>query len=468
MREITRHLAEFVSDLDYDDIPAEVIDRAKILMRDLVGIGVRARHEADSTLAMMRATEVLGADSGTCGVFGDARWFSPAAAALMNGALGHSLDFDDTHAAASLHPSAVVVPAALAAAQLPGASGRDVVASIVAGYEVVCRLGQALGPDEHYGRGYHPTATCGAFGAAVAAAKVMGLSRDEVESALGIALSQASGTMQFIENGAWTMRYQVGNASKNGLVAASFAREGFVGASHPIEGRYGFLNAYAPSPDPEKAVLGLGSEWETMNIAVKPYPGCRLAHTAVDAVLDLKRKHSLSSDDVRSLVIGLPDVAYELTGWPEAQKRTPENLVDAQFSVHFMTAVALRHGRLLWNDFTQNLHDSKTMALMRQISAIRLAKSDTGMRSRFRTNISIELRDGSYLTRDMDLPKGEFGNFLTSLELRAKFRSLVSPCVGASGEARLHETIMNFENESVHDLFQRTMPATNLALAGED
>ncbi len=145
MMEITRQLAKFVAELDYEDIPVEVVDRAKLLVRDLIGIGVRARHEADSTLAMMRATEILGADGGSCGVFGDSRWFSPAAAALMNGALGHSLDFDDTHAAASVHPSAVVVPAALAAAQLPGANGREVIAAIIAGYEIICRLGQALG-----------------------------------------------------------------------------------------------------------------------------------------------------------------------------------------------------------------------------------------------------------------------------------------------------------------------------------
>ena len=150
MLEVTRELARFVYGLKFENIPTEVIDRAKILMRDFIGIGIRARHEADSTLAMMKATEILGADGGTCGVFGDSRWFSPAAAALINGALGHSLDFDDTHAEASLHPSAVVIPAAFAAAQLPGASGKEVITAIVAGYEVVCRLGQAVGPDDHY------------------------------------------------------------------------------------------------------------------------------------------------------------------------------------------------------------------------------------------------------------------------------------------------------------------------------
>lgn len=465
MLEVTRQLAKFVAELRYEDIPVEVVDRAKVLMCDLIGIGLRARHEADSTLAMMRATEVLGADGGTCGVFGDSRWFSPAAAALMNGALGHSLDFDDTHASASVHPSAIVIPAALAAAQLPGASGREVITSIVAGYEIICRLGQALGPDDHYDRGYHPTATCGAFAAAVAASKVMGLSQQEIESALGIALSQASGTMQFVENGAWTMRYQVGNAAKNGLVAASFAREGFVGASHPIEGRYGFLHAFAPSPDAQKAIDGIGDIWETMNIAVKPYPGCRFAHTAVDALIDLKRERQFTDAQVESIVIELPELAYNLTAAPETQKRTPENLVDAQFSVHFMVAIALHRGHVHWDDFSSGLNDGRISETMQRISAM---KRNDGAISRYGSNVSVVLKDGTQMTRSLDLPKGEFGNFLTSIELRAKFRSLVAPCVGSEGEDFLHRTIMNFESESVDDLFRRTMPATNFLLAGED
>lgn len=465
MIEVTRQLARFVAELEYEAIPPEVIARAKALILDLIGIGVRARHEADSTMAMMRATEILGADGGTCGVFGDSRWFSPAAAALMNGALGHSLDFDDTHAGGSVHPSAVVVPAALAAAQLPGAGGREVITSIIAGYEIICRLGQALGPDDHYGRGYHPTATCGAFAAAAAASKVMGLSAEEIESAFGIALSQASGTMQFVENGAWTMRYQVGNAAKNGLVAASFAREGFVGASHPIEGRYGFLNAYAPAPESWKAVSGIGTDWETMNIAVKPYPGCRFAHSAVDAIVDLKRAHEFAAEDVDSVLIGLSELAYELTGAPEAQKRTPDNLVDAQFSMHFLAAVALECGRIHWDDFRQRLADATTSGLMRRIGVFRNAEK-RGLH-RFSACVSIVLRDGRHLERTMDLPKGEFGNFLTSLELRSKFRSLVTPCVGRATEAALFNTIMNLEDEAVDDLFRHTVQPT-VALAGED
>ena len=468
MLEVTQELARFVHDLKFENIPTEVIDRAKILMRDFIGIGIRARHEADSTLAMMKATEILGADGGTCGVFGDSRWFSPAAAALINGALGHSLDFDDTHAEASLHPSAVVIPAAFAAAQLPGASGKEVITAIVAGYEVVCRLGQAVGPDDHYKRGYHPTATCGVFGAAVAAGKVMGLSAEEIESALGIALSQASGTMQFVENGAWTMRYQVGNAAKSGLVAASFAREGFVGATHPIEGKYGFLRAYAPSPNATKVVAAVGSIWETMNIAVKPYPGCRLAHSGVDAIIEMKHEHGFEAKDIASVDIGLVGLAYDLTGAPQAQKRKPDNLVDAQFSMHFQAAIAIQYGRIHWDDFSRLLRDETTSALMRKINVTRRTDITGDDWSKFCANVSIDLKDGRRITRQVHLPKGEFGNFLTNFELRAKFRSLVTPCIGHASEIALCDLIMNFDNETVDNLFHETLPTPGMLMAGED
>src|SRR5690606_20530059 len=157
--------------------------------------------------------------------------------ALVNGTTAHSLDFDDTHAAGTLHPGAPVIPAALAAAEMVGADGKTVLAAIVAGYEVTCRLALSLPGGDHYDRGYLPTATCGAVGAAAAAARVFGLSASQVEDAFGIALSQAAGSLQFLASGAWTKRFQVGWSALNGLTAASLAREGFRGAGEALEGR---------------------------------------------------------------------------------------------------------------------------------------------------------------------------------------------------------------------------------------
>ena len=186
--------------------------------------------------------EALALDGkGQSTVFGDSKTWTPAVAALLNGALGHSLDFDDTHADSSLHPSAPVVPAAFAVGEMVGASGREVLTAIVAGYEVCCRLGNALDPTSHYARGFHPTATAGTYGAAATAARLFGLSKQQIIAAFGISGSQAAGSLQFLVNGAWNKRYQVGAAAMNGVIAATLARNDFVGATESVEGKHGLL-----------------------------------------------------------------------------------------------------------------------------------------------------------------------------------------------------------------------------------
>src|SRR5271165_7401023 len=290
---VTDTLSRYAAGLQLPDLPEAVVARTRLLILDLVGNIVRARHDAESTPPMLSAARVLGFAAGNTSVFGDVRRYTPAGAAFLNAALGHSLDFDDTHAAGSLHPGAPVIPAALAAGEMVGASGADVLAGIVAGYEVTCRVALALPAGEHYDRGFHPTATCGAFGAAAAAARVFGLSAAQVEGALGTVLSQCAGSLQFLVNGAWTKRFQVGWAAMNGLMAATLVREGFKGAAEALEGKNGFMHAYAPNPTTERAVQDLGEVFELMNTAVKPYPSCRYGHAGIDAALALRAANDL-------------------------------------------------------------------------------------------------------------------------------------------------------------------------------
>src|SRR6202166_2116622 len=228
----TARLAAYVADLKFEDIPAEVKQRAKVLTLDFLGSAIRARRDAESTPSLLKMLDALALDgNGQSTVFGDSKAWTPAVAALLNGALGHSLDFDDTHADSSLHASAPVVPAAFAVGELTGASGRDVLTAIVAGYEVCCRLGNALDPSSHYARGFHPTATAGTYGAAAAAAKLFELSEQQIIAAFGVSGSQAAGSLQFLVNGAWNKRYQVGAAAMNGVIAATLAHNDFVGSS---------------------------------------------------------------------------------------------------------------------------------------------------------------------------------------------------------------------------------------------
>ena len=439
----TQTLAAFAAGSSFAALPVEVAERAKLLMLDTVGIIIRARHDAGSTPPMVRAVERMGLGGGECTVFGDARRYTPPAAALLNGALAHSLDFDDTHAAGSIHSSAPIFPAAFAAAEMTGASGRDLISAVVAGYEVQIRLSLALGPADHYARGFHPTATCGVFGAAAAAGKLLGLTRRQIVSAFGIALSQAAGSMQFLVDGAWTKRAHVGQAAQNGLMAAVLAGEGYLGPAEAIEGRAGFLNAYAPAPDPARAIAGLGEVWETTRLAVKPYPCCRYAHAAMDAVAALQAEQGTALEDLERIVIGLPQVGMDIIGEPIEAKRAPANIVDGQFSMPFCAAVVLREGKLDWDDYPRHLADEQTLALCRRVDCVVDADAEAALPTNMAGKATITTPRGTF-ERFVEVPRGEPDNFLSVDEFRDKFRALAGPYLGEETEA-LAERLLTLE-----------------------
>ncbi len=367
----------------------------------------------------------------------------PPGAALLNGALGHSLDFDDTHAAGTLHPGAAVIPAALAAGEMAGASGADVLAAIVAGYEVTCRVALALPAGDHYQRGYHPTATCGVFGAAAAAARVFGLDAAGVESALGIALSQSAGSLQFLANGAWTKRFQVGWAASAGLVAATLAHKGFKGASDALDGRHGFLSTYAPTPNPARAVQDLGTVFELMATAVKPYPSCRYGHAGIDAMLALRAEHGFDPASVERITYGTSQAGMLLVGAPAAKKADPQNVVDGQFSGPFVLSAALATGRMDWDSYA-GLQDPAIRTLLPRV----VCEQDPEIEAEFPTNMSGKvtvLAGGRTFSRTVVVPKGEPSNFLTEAELRAKFAGLTEAVLGRAGSGALADAVLRID-----------------------
>ena len=459
MTAATERLARFAADTPADAIPAAVAERAKLLVFDLFGNMIRAAHDAESTPSLMRSAERLGLTGGGATGIGLTTPLTPLGAALVNGTLAHSLDFDDTHAAGSIHPSAPIVPAAIVAAEMTGAGGAAALAAIIAGYEVQIRLSLALGPEDHYARGFHPTATCGVFAAAVAAGRLFGLDRLAMGHAFGIALSQAAGSLQFLEDGAWTKRFQVGYAAMGGLMAACLARDGFVGPAQAIEGRHGFLGAYAPSPDPEKAVAGLGENWETMSVAVKPYPSCRYSHAPLDALLRIRADNAIRADEVTAAEVGTSRTGLRLIGEPEAAKQNPNSVVDGQFSMPFLGAVALRTGGMGWDDYATHLKDPATLELCRRIRTT----ADARPEAEFPRNMSgiarVTTNRGTF-EAFVVVPKGEPENFVTADELRRKFDGLVAPCLEPSRRGRLAEMLLSLESvDGIADLLALTRPA---------
>jgi 2-methylcitrate dehydratase PrpD len=463
---ITGQLAQFSAAIDLEALPPEVVQRARFLVLDLVGNIVRARHDAESTPSLLAATRALGLAAGNSGVFGDCARYTPAGAAFLNGALAHSLDFDDTHAAGSLHPGAPVIPAALAAGEMVGAAGKDVLAAVVAGYEVTCRIALALPAKAHYDRGYHPTATCGAFGATAAAARVFGLDAAQVAGALGTALSQAAGSLQFLANGAWTKRFQVGWAAMNGLAAAVLVREGFKGASEALEGSHGFLRAYAPDPVPDRAVQDLGVVFELMNTAVKPYPSCRYGHASIDAALALRSELGLRPEEIEAVTVGLPKAGMLLVGEPAAKKADPQNVVDGQFSGPFVVASALATGAMGWDSY-RLLQDRTIRTLLPKITC----RFDSDIEAEFPANMAGKLilrARGETFVRKVVTPKGEPSNFLTEAELRAKFAGLANAVLGPQQASRLAEAVLAIDTtQDVSRLMRLAAPLMAAKLAGD-
>jgi len=341
---------------------------------------------------------------------------------------------------------------------------------VVAGYEVQIRLSIALNPTDHYNRGFHPTATCGVFGAAAAAARVLGLTAEEVAHAFGLCGSQAAGSMQFLVDGAWNKPYHTGYAAMGGLIAATMAAEGFRGAVEALEGKAGFLRAYAPNPSPEAAVAGLGETYETMDIAVKPYPSCRYGHAAMDALIALRAANELDFRDVESVEVGLPRTGWNIIGDPEQEKQRPRNYVDGQFSMPFVAAVALREGGMGWDDYARHLGDAETLALCRRIHSV----VDPQVEAEFPAHMSgvARVRTGAGdFEKLVVVARGEPENFLNDAEMRAKFDDLVGPYLEPSDRDRLAAALLGMNGDTdVRKLLALTRPRreAKLKVAGRD
>ena len=454
MENMTEKFAEFCEQLKYEDLSPEVIKRTKLLILDTVGIIIRARHDAESTSSLVSAIEKLEMSNGSCQVFSDKKTYSPSAAALLNGTLAHSLDFDDTHAEASLHSSAPILSAALAAAQMNKSSGQELITACVVGYEVQIRLGLAGGASAHYKRGFHPSATCGIFGAAAAAGFLMGLTKEQYISAFGIALSQSAGSMQFLTDGAWTKRSHVGQAAQNGLSCAILAGEGFKGPSKAFEGQWGYLHSYASGGNIKKAIDGLGEKFETLNLGVKPYPSCRYSHAAIDGLIELKKELNFSSEDLDDVDIGLSETALNIIGYPLNDKQNPKSIVDGQFSMPFCAAVTVKSGGLQWDDYKNHLNNSDTLSLCNKIKVSPDKDAEECCPEYMSAKVKVVVKGKKY-EKFVKIPKGEPENFMDDAEFISKFQGLTEPYLSKQRVDQLTDIMLKMDKaNNVNSIFE--------------
>jgi len=425
---ITQALAQFSAGLTYEDLSPEVVDRAKYLCLDFAGVTLNG-STTPSARAVVQSIEGIGRP-GPSAIIGTASRTLPEYAAMANGTAFHSIELDDVNNEASLHPGVVAYPTALAMADLAPVDGKSFITAVAAGYDVMVRLGRALKPAEHYGRGFHPTGTCGAFGAAAVAARLLGLKGDSYTHALGIAGSQAAGSLEFLAQGAWTKRLHPGWASHSGIWAALLARAGFLGPTTIIEGRFGFLHGYSGDPDPSLVLRDLGEEFQLTRTGVKPHSCCRYKQGPIDCLLDLRQRYNLRPQDVDGVTIGILSAGYSIVSFPVEEKLNPQSVVDMQFSMPFGAAVALLYGRASLAEYAPGVSQRpEVKEMMSRVQCVTDPALDAVFPRRWPAWAEVRTRDGRTLRGQIEYPKGDPENALTWDEMKEKFTNLSSPVI---------------------------------------
>jgi 2-methylcitrate dehydratase PrpD len=419
---IARALADFAEGLRADDIPAEVRERARHLILDAVGIAHASTHYEFAHRALSAVTE-LSEGIGSAPLIGLPQRLLPRDALLMNGILVHGLDYDDTHAAGVVHATASCLPCALGTGAQVGATGEEVLTAYVIGIEAAARLG-AVAKGGFHQIGFHATGVIGAFACALIAGRLRGMNAQQLAMAQGIALSVASGSLEFLQDGAWTKRMHPGWSAVAGFTAATLARHGFIGPREAYEGRFGlfstYLGQYAGNADLALATAGLGTNWELMNVQVKPIPACHFTHACADAAAILRDRHGLKAADIASVRALVPGEVVKTVCEPVATKKKPQNSYDAQFSIPYIVATALKHGSFGLQHLEDSaLVDPEVLALAARVdyevdAASPFPRSYSG-------EVIVTTKDGRTLKHREEVNRGGAGRPISNADVRKKF-----------------------------------------------
>ncbi len=395
-----------------------------------------------------------------CSVIGFADRLPPASAAFVNGVLAHSLDFDDTHLPSVLHPSASVVPAALAVGDEMASSGKEMIAALAVGYEIVNRTGMAAydrerGNSIFYERGWHATSICGTLGAATVAAKLYGLSAEQTAHALAIAVSMGAGVIEGNRTGGSVKRLHCGWAAHAGIIAAQSARAGFTGPTEAFEGGFGFYQAFCGGLfHIEELVEGLGSHWSVKDLFYKPYPANHFLHGAIDAALLLRK--SVDVRDIAEIELGVATTTLRTVAAPAAEKARPQSGYHAKFSAPFVVATALLGGGGLgvWlDDFTdEHVRDPRYLDLAAKVRCVGNAECDAIFPRQFPAVMTIKTLSGKVLKAKILSNRGGGENPLSPAELRIKFAANAGITMDSHSVDRLADTAMNLHERGVRDL----------------
>jgi 2-methylcitrate dehydratase PrpD len=440
MNDTTKALARFAAGVRFDQLDRALVGKFKRYLLDTVGCGIHGTSQPWARIVNEYIREQKGKRESTLWL---QNFRGPAAnVALGLGVMIHSFDFDDYHNA-KIHPGAPVIPAAIAVGEAIGASGKDVLAAMVAGYETMIRVSLATGPNASRLRGWHLTGTTGTFGAAAAAGNLLRLSEDQMASALGLAGTQSAGLWAFLADGAMSKRFHPGRASQSGVMAVFLSRKGFHGPTQILEtADGGFCRATSDQVDLSLATADLGAKFLSGETNIKPYACCASAHSAIDGVFELKAKHWFLPSDVEKVVVKASGVVQVQCGFPYKAV----GVVEAQMSLQFIVAVALLEGAALLEQFSEaKIKDPGVFDLARRVEIVVDSDMDALYPARYANKVEVILKNGQRFETRIDFPRGSVERPMTFTEVAEKFRSLASHAVTTERAEQIIETVDKLE-----------------------
>jgi 2-methylcitrate dehydratase PrpD len=456
-----QQLAAFTDGVRYDALPEDVKSSLRERVLDSVGLCLAASRLDTSDMARKVAQAWGGPGESTSLAFGDA--LPAAGAGFVGGVLGHSLDFDDTHLPSVLHPSASIVPAALAIGESLGATTHTMLAAAAAGYEVCIRTGMAgydrkLGNSVFFERGWHATSICGTLAVAMMGAKLYGLDAAGIGHALGIACSMGSGVIEGNRAGGSVKKLHCGWAAHAGIVAAQLARAGITGPPSALEGRFGFYQAFCGGEfDERELTQALGEDWCIPGIFYKPYPANHFTHAGIDAAMRVRARVSI--DDIAEIELGVAKPTLRTIAEPREAKIRPQSGYHGQFSGPFTVAAALLGGGGLGvglDDFSdKNAADPRYLELAAKVHPYAEPECDAIFPNQFPAVLRVKTKQGQVLEEKVLANRGGPGNPLSQDELKLKFTDNATRAMSPEQASELADRILDPADRPVKKILEK-------------
>ena len=446
-----RQIARFAVGFRLADVPEAVRHRAKLHILDALGLGLasNAQAYAEPTVAGVLAMSADDGGAGNCSIIGRGERLGVRDAALVNGVLIHGLDFDDTHLASIIHPTATSLPAALALGESLDVSGADLLAAFLAGAETSIRIGLAVDGGFHH-VGYHATGVVSHFASAVTAGRLLGLDEDQITQAQGVTGSTASGIQVFLEEGAWTKRFHPGWGAVAGITAANLVKHGFKGPSRPYEGKFGLFDTHLHEPARLNALTdGIGDVWHFGETALKPYPVCHFIHGCADAAIELFPE--IGGTEIIGVNAFLAQPTLHIIAEPAEAKENAQTEYEAKFSAQFVIAACLIKGFFGLPDLLpEALADPAIQALAKKVKCFE--DPETAFPTFFSGGVQVSLADGRVLTRHIRVNSGAGERAMGTEAVSAKFLSSASLAIPTAKAELIRDAVLALEDLSARAL----------------